>query len=64
MIVNGGFAGGLSPNNVVENVKSIKKITDKNIWIDAETRLRTSLDLVFDLNKVEKFLENVKPYVI
>ena len=35
-----------------------------NIWIDAETKLRSNNDRVFNLDKVELFLMNAKPYVI
>ena len=71
-----GYAGGLSPDNVVEQIQKIETIIGDNaIWIDAETHLRSNntnyqLDAreephvnYFDLIKVRKFLEAAKPYV-
>jgi len=55
-----GMAGGLSPDNVKENVEDMGHCSDM-IWIDAESGLRT--DDWFDLKKVRKFLENTKEYV-
>tara|TARA_Y100000310_G_C20635046_1_gene790708 strand:+ start:177 stop:905 length:729 start_codon:yes stop_codon:yes gene_type:complete len=55
-----GMAGGLSPDNVKENVEDMGHCSDV-IWIDAESGLRT--DDWFDLKKVRKFLENTKEYV-
>ena len=48
-----GYSGGLSPDNVVHNLRQINQLvpTDTPIWIDAEGRLKSN-DL-FD-NK-EKF---------
>ncbi len=60
-----GYAGGLSPENVVaqldkiaEAVKRAESIEGQNIdiWIDAETHLRSDNDTIFDLVKVDKFL--------
>lgn len=65
-----GYAGGLSSDNLVEQLGKIeKKITPEGknpypIWIDAETHLRSPDNLKFDLGKVVKFLEIAKPYVI
>lgn len=69
-----GYAGGLSPENLYEQLSKIYDILNKVdignkqipaiIWIDAETKLRSKNDSVFDLNKVEKFLEITKPFVI
>ena len=58
-----GYAGGLSSDNLVEQLAKIKKkITNKDgslcpAWIDAETHLRSKNDKQFDLDKVVKFLE-------
>lgn len=62
-----GYAGGLSPENVVEQLAKICELLpgQKLIWIDAETHLRSfwnSRD-IFDLDKVIAFLEAVEPYV-
>jgi hypothetical protein len=62
-----GYAGGLSPRNVVEQLGKICSLLPehKKIWIDAETHLRTVKDGrdIFDLDKVAAFLETVEPYV-
>lgn len=53
-----GYAGGLSPENLNEQLRNIQSIVrDREIWIDAETHLRSSNDRVFDINKVTTFLE-------
>lgn len=60
-----GYAGGLSPDNVVSQLDKIESVVDNNVvWIDAETHLRTPDNRSFDLNKVKQFLENASPYVI
>jgi hypothetical protein len=60
-----GYAGGLSPDNLKENLNKLSEIVgDTPIWIDAETHLRSKNDIQFDLDKVMKFLEIAKPYAI
>ncbi len=63
--VDCGYAGGLSPENVAEELEKIEKMIAKyqGIWIDAETKLRSDIDDSFDLDNVVKFLEAAKPYV-
>jgi hypothetical protein len=61
-----GYAGGLSPENVAENIEKIFAQPNfdpqyDNITIDAETHLRTNGQ--FDLDKCAKFLEATKPYI-
>jgi len=59
-----GYAGGLSPDNVAEQLEKIKAVAgNARIWIDAERRLRSEDDSKLDLDKVVKFLENAEPYV-
>lgn len=59
-----GYAGGLSPDNLKEQLDNLSHIVGKTpIWIDAETHLRSSNDEVFDVDKVIRFLEIAKPYV-
>lgn len=58
-----GYAGGLSPSNVVEQIEKIlPAIGERDFWIDAETHLRSDVDDTFDLGKVEAFLKAAKPY--
>ena len=60
-----GYAGGLSPDNLVEQVGKISSIVKRrHIWIDAETHLRSEDGRTFDVDKVIKFLEIAKPWVV
>lgn len=53
-----GYAGGLSPENLVEQIKLIEeKAGEKEIWIDMETHVRSNMDMQFDLDKVRRCLE-------
>ncbi len=58
-----GYAGGLSPDNIEEElIKINRKCTNTHtIWIDAETHLRTNE--VLDLHKVRSFLKTASTYV-
>lgn len=58
-----GYAGGLSPDNIQEEMEKISRVTTSHIWIDAETLLRSENDKVFDLEKVRRFLEAAEPWV-
>lgn len=60
-----GYAGGLSPDNVLEQMPKIEAACGgRPTWIDAETHLRSDKHDGFDLEKVYKFLGAVKDYVI
>lgn len=66
-VANGfcGYAGGLSPENVQEQLEVIERVVgDGPIWIDAETHVRSDNDKTFDLDKVRRFLEAVSPWVV
>jgi hypothetical protein len=57
-----GYAGGLSPDNLSEQLKKIADVVgDGFIWIDAETHLRNSDDQ-FDLSIVKKFAQAAERY--
>lgn len=61
-----GYAGGLSPENVHDQLIEIEKVCgDGPIWIDVETMVRTPTPKTqhLDMNKVEKFLQAVEPWV-
>jgi len=71
-----GYAGGLGPENLAEQIPQILKASATHkgedgtifthegpIWIDMETRVRSSDDLQFDLQKVRRCLEIAAPYV-
>jgi hypothetical protein len=60
-----GYAGGLSPENLAEQMELIlEKCGEGPIWIDAETWLRSDGDQTFDLDKVVAFLEAATPFLI
>lgn len=60
-----GYAGGLSPENLKEQLDKLSVIIgDTSIWIDAETHLRSNNDQQFDIDKVIRFVEIAKPYVL
>lgn len=60
-----GYAGGLSPGNLHEQMLLISRVCeDGPIWIDAETKLRSDDDSQFDLDKVCQFLEEAKPWMV
>ena len=57
-----GYAGGLNPDNVEEQLQSIASVVDdRPIWIDVETGVRTNDE--FDLQKVIVFLEKCSRFV-
>lgn len=61
-----GYAGGLSPANVADQIERISSHVPKGqlIWVDAETHLRTDHDTTFNLRLCREFLENCAPYVV
>ncbi len=60
-----GYAGGLGPENVEEQLPLIAQaaIGADGFWIDMETRVRSNLDRLFDLEKVERCLTILEPFV-
>lgn len=61
-----GYAGGLSPENVVDQIAKISEAVggSQEIWIDAETHVRSEDDQLFDLVKVEAFLKASEPFIL
>lgn len=55
-----GYAGGLSPENVSENLDKIAKVAGerKDIWIDAEGKLKTPGTKIFDLERARNYIRN------
>ncbi len=52
-----GYAGGISPNNIEDQIKLIDaKTSNIETWIDMETHVRSVNDKLFDLFKVEQCL--------
>jgi hypothetical protein len=59
-----GYAGGLSPDNLEEQLEMISAVIGpETIWIDAETHLRSKDDAIFDLAKVRRFLEIAEKWI-
>lgn len=59
-----GYAGGLSPDNVLEELKRIEGAAGpERVWIDMERRVRSEDDTKFDIAKVHRVLEQVAPMV-
>lgn len=53
-----GYAGGLTPLNLPEQLRHIRDVAgDATIWIDAESGLRSGGGGQFDLRKAQSFLE-------
>jgi len=57
-----GYAGGLGPNNIVDELFKIEEaVGDAEIWIDMESKIRNSNnELDFDL--CEKVLKAIEPF--
>jgi hypothetical protein len=59
-----GYAGGLSPDNLEDQIEKIESVVgDTEIWIDMETHIRSNNDQQFDLKKVRRCLEISSKYV-
>jgi hypothetical protein len=59
-----GYAGGLGPENIEDELHRIELAAgDSRIWIDMETRVRSSDDALFDLQKVETCLRRSAPFI-
>jgi hypothetical protein len=61
-----GYAGGLSPDNVVGQLEAISKVVpaDGHIWIDMERRVRTDDYAKLDLAKVRSVLEQTAEFIL
>lgn len=60
-----GYAGGISPDNIEEQIRLIEQtVGDVEVWIDMETHVRSNNDWLFDLDKVEKCLSIAAKHVV
>lgn len=60
-----GFAGGLSPENVAEQIRAIEERfswSSCSYWIDVETYVRGRTEDVLDMKRVEAFIEAARPF--
>lgn len=59
-----GYAGGLGPDTLEEQIpKILEAAGGKPFWIDMESRVRSNDDKYFDLDKVRTCLEIAKKWV-
>jgi hypothetical protein len=58
-----GYAGGLSADNVSEQIKKIESVCDRDYWIDMERRVRTEDDSALDMSKVRQVFQLSQPVV-
>jgi hypothetical protein len=59
-----GYAGGLSPDNLREQMLRIEeKAGDTPVWIDMETHVRSDNDRQFNLAKVRRCLEIASEFI-
>lgn len=59
-----GYAGGLGPENIVEQLNKIHYVTDtRTYWVDMEGRVRTEDGLNLDMDKVRSVLQQVKDWM-
>jgi hypothetical protein len=54
-----GYAGGLGPENVIEQVHEIERVCSQPYWIDMERRVRTEDDSALDMRAVRRVLSAV-----
>lgn len=55
-----GYSGGLSPENIVENLDKIVKVAKNrnDIWIDAEGKLKNPDTKVFDIARATQYINS------
>lgn len=60
-----GWAGGLGPHNLAEEIPKIaaKALPVRDYWIDMETHVRSEDDSILDMVKVRQCLEICRPFV-
>lgn len=66
-----GYAGGLSPENLKEQLTKISKIDEGvmlanaiGFWVDMERRVRSEDDSILDMDKVNAVLEIARPFFL
>ena len=58
-----GYSGGLSPENVAENLDKISAVVPagRDVWIDAEGKLKT--DNKFDIARAQQYIMNAENWL-
>jgi len=61
-----GYSGGLSPDNIAENLDKINLVVPKNdnIWIDAEGKLKDPTTKQFDPLRAEIYIQNALRWMV
>jgi hypothetical protein len=62
-----GYAGGLGPDNIVDQLPLIERAAgDSEVWIDMESRVRTESgdSSIFDLSKITRVLDVLQAAVL
>jgi len=57
-----GYAGGLGPDNIYEQIEHISKVSSGPFWVDMERRVRSEDDREFELGKVREVCRQVQSY--
>lgn len=60
-----GYSGGLSPENVAENLNKINAVLPPEYmtWIDAEGKLKNPDTKQFDIARAEKYIQNALQFI-
>jgi hypothetical protein len=58
-----GYAGGLGPENVAQQLRNIGRVCDQPFWIDMERNVRTFNDAGLDIASVRKVLHIAKQFL-
>jgi hypothetical protein len=58
-----GYAGGLGPDNVVDQIEKIRSVANGDIWIDMETRVRSDDDSRLQEELVESVLSQSLQFI-
>lgn len=60
-----GYAGGLGPDNLEGQLRSIASVANGpgKVWVDMETKIRSEDDTAFDLDKCRRVLETAAPFI-
>ena len=60
-----GYSGGMSPENVAENLKKINTVLppEYKTWIDAEGKLKNPNTKQFDIARAEQYIKNALSFI-
>lgn len=61
--INCGYAGGLGPGNLADQLPRISQMAVGNWWVDMERNVRTLDDCLLDTCKVRRSLEACQPFI-